>query len=240
MAATKVRGYMLSIKWGAKLIKGLETSGLKIKPNFEEILLKANNGVPTEELIDYDVELTFGGKTYERDTTEGPLAELDTLTVTGAATSGSNVTITLNAVPVTIAVLNGDSAIVCATKIRAGTYSGWTTGGTAGTTAVTFTKTLTGAVSAPVFSGGSTGCAASFVRTVTGQDATHEDFETLREAAAAGAEIAFVYGRFTSGEKIATGTGQIVDYSEDGNSKDTGTFSGSIKAKKGTVTFTTF
>ena len=141
MAATKVRGYMLNIKWGTKLIKGLETTGLKIKPNYEEILLKANNGVPTDELVDYDVELTFGGKTYERDGTEST---------------------------------------------------------------------------------------------------THEDFETLREAAAAGAEIAFVYGRFSTGEKTVIGTGQIVDFSEDANSKDTGTFSGSIKAKKGTVTFPTY
>jgi len=138
MAITKVRGFMLNLKWGGKLIQGLETTGLKIKPNFEEILLKANNGVPTEEIIDYDVDLSFAGKTYEDDS---------------LAT---------------------------------------------------------------------------------------ESFETLRVAASVGAEVAFVYGRFVTGEKIVSGTGQIVDYSEDGNSKDTGSFSGSIKAKKGTVTFTTY
>jgi len=73
----------------------------------------------------------------------------------------------------------------------------------------------------------------------SGETATYEDFETLREACSVGAEVAFVYGRFTTGEKIVSGTGQLVDYSEDGNSKDTGSFSGSIKAKKGSVTFGT-
>ena len=132
---------MLNLKWGGKLIKGLETSGLKIKPNFEEILLKANNGVPTSEIIDFDVDMSFAGKTYEMD---------------------------------------------------------------------------------------------------AGESVTNEDYETLRVAASQGAEVAFVYGRFVAGEKIVTGIGQLVDYSEDGNSKDTGSFSGSIKAKKGSVAFTTF
>ena len=130
---------MLNLKWGTKLIKGLETTGLKIKPNFEEVLLKANAGVPTNDFIDFDVDMSFAGKTYERDG------------VTEAA--------------------------------------------------------------------------------------THEDYETLREACTLGAEVAFVYGRMVTGEKIVSGIGQLVDYSEDGNSKDTGSFSGSIKAKKGSVVF---
>ena len=141
MAVTKVKGYNLNLKWGTKLIRGLVTTGLKVKPNYEEILLKSSSGVPTDEIIDFDVELSFSGQTYERDSTE---------------------------------------------------------------------------------------------------TSTYEDFETLREAASVGAEVAFVYGRFSSGEKIVTGTGQIQEYSEEGNAKDTGSFSGSIKAKKGTVGFTTY
>jgi hypothetical protein len=141
MAATKVKGYMLNIKWGTKLIKGLETSGLKIKPNFEEVLLKGNQGIPVEEIIDFDMDVSYSGKTYERD---------------------------------------------------------------------------------------------------SGESTTHEDFETLREATSLGAEVAFVYGRFVSGEKIVSGMAQLTDYSEDGNSKDTGAFSGSFKAKKGSITFGTF
>jgi hypothetical protein len=141
MAETKVYGYMLTVKWGTKLIKGLETTGLKIKPNFEEILLKSQAGVPVDDFVDYDVEMSIAGKTIERDSAEST---------------------------------------------------------------------------------------------------THEDFETLREAASVGAEVAFIYGRMVSGEKIVSGTGTIRDYSEDGGSeKKLASFSGGIKAKKGTVTFGT-
>jgi len=142
MAQTKIYGYLLSLKWGTKLIVGLETTGLKLKANFEEILLKAQNGVPADDFIDYDIDLTFSGKAMEMD--------------------------------------SGDSG-------------------------------------------------------------THEDFETLRAAAAAGAEVAFVYGRFVVGEKIVTGTCTLRDWSEDaGSKKELASWSGSAKAVKGTVQFTTY
>jgi hypothetical protein len=138
MARVKVLGYSLTLKWGTKLISGLETTGLKLKPNFETLLLKENEGEAQEELVDFDTNLTFSGKTFLNESGDGT---------------------------------------------------------------------------------------------------THEDFVTLRSAAAAGAEVAFVYGRFTVGKKTVAGTGVLVDFSEDANSKDIGTFSGSIEAKKGTVTF---
>jgi hypothetical protein len=140
MATTRVRGYMLTLKWGGKFIRGLETTGLKIKPNFEETILKVDEGNPVSEYIDTDADLSFSGKTHERDSTES---------------------------------------------------------------------------------------------------STHEDFETLRAAAAVGAEVSFIYGRFSSGDKRVAGTGIITDYSEEANSKDIGTFSGTIKVKKGSVTFPT-
>lgn len=141
MLGTKVLGYMLTIKYGDKLIKGLETAGLKIKPNFEETLLKEFEGVAEDEFIDFDTELSVGGKTVEKDVTEA---------------------------------------------------------------------------------------------------LTHEDFETLREAASVGAEVAFIYGRMTVGAKIVSGLGKLTDYSEDGNSeKKLASFSGGIKAKKGSVVFGT-
>jgi hypothetical protein len=138
MAATKVLGYELSLKWGTKLIMGLETAGLKIKPNFETLLLKENQGEAVEELVDFDTTFSFGGKTFTLETGEGT---------------------------------------------------------------------------------------------------THEDFQSLRAAAAAGASVAFVYGRFVVGKKIVTGTGVLTDFSEDANSKDIATFSGSIVADKGSVEF---
>lgn len=139
MAATNVYGYLLTLKIGTKIIKGLETTGLKIKPNFEEILLKENAGVPTDDFIDYDTEMTFAGKTIERD---------------------------------------------------------------------------------------------------SGESTTHEDFETIRVAAAAGSQVAFVYGRTVQGEQQVAGYGFITDYSEDGGSeKKLAGFSGALKAKKGSVQF---
>jgi hypothetical protein len=142
MAQTKIYGYLLSLKIGTKLIVGLETTGLKLKPNFEEVCLKEQAGVPVDDFIDFDTEMSISGKAIERD---------------------------------------------------------------------------------------------------SGQSSTHEDFETLREASALGAEAAFVYGRFVSGEKIVSGTLTLRDWSEDaGSKKEMANWSGSAKAKKGSVTFTTF
>ena len=71
-----------------------------------------------------------------------PYAEISTLIATGPATADGNVGIYLNGVTVNIAVVNGDTAAQVATKLRAGTYSGWTTGGSS--TTVTWTANATG------------------------------------------------------------------------------------------------
>lgn len=61
----KVEQYRLTIKWGTKLITGLETTGLKVKPNHEDVLLKANAGNPAKEFVDYDTSMSISGKTYD-------------------------------------------------------------------------------------------------------------------------------------------------------------------------------
>lgn len=66
----KVEQYKLTIKWGAKLITGLETTGLKISAIFEDILLKANAGVVTKEFEDSDLSMSIAGKTYDNIVTE--------------------------------------------------------------------------------------------------------------------------------------------------------------------------
>lgn len=142
MDGTRVFQYQLTIKYGTKLIKGLKTTGLKIKPNYEEILLKEQEGDPEEELIDYDTEMSIAGDTWEKAASEA---------------------------------------------------------------------------------------------------ATHEDFETLREASASGVSVAFVYGRMSNGEKIVSGNAKLQDWSEDaGSEKKAGSWSGSMKAVKGTVVFGTY
>jgi hypothetical protein len=141
MAETKVYGYMLTIKYGTKLIKGLETTGLKIKPNFDPILLKSMSGVEVDDFIDYDADLSIAGKAIERDSTES---------------------------------------------------------------------------------------------------ATHEDYETLREASTLGAEVAFIYGRMVTGEKIWSGRATIRDWGEDaGSEKKLASWSGSMKVTKGSAAFGT-
>lgn len=141
MAETRVYGYLLTLKIGSKLIKGLETTGLKINPEFEKILLKSQDGVPVDDFIDFDVEMSFSGKTIQCDTTES---------------------------------------------------------------------------------------------------LTHEDFETIRQAASTGQVVTFVYGRTASGEKQVTGNAIITSYSEEsGSEKKMGTFSGTLRAVRGTVQFGT-
>lgn len=139
--ATKVKGYELTVKIGTKLITGLVTTGMKMKPNFEEVLLKEYAGNAVEEFVDCDLEFTGSGQTY-------------------LATQG--------------------------------------------------------------------------------EQATHSDYEDLREIAPAGTALAFAYGRFVAGSRICSGTGKITDYSEDANSKDTGTYSFTIKAQKGSWSFADF
>ena len=91
MVAINVYGYLLTLKIGDKIIKGLETAGLKIKPNYETILLKEDEGVPTDDFVDYDAEMSFSGRTIERDSEESTTHE-DFETIREAASTGSTVT----------------------------------------------------------------------------------------------------------------------------------------------------
>ena len=90
MAATNVYGYLLTVKWGTKIIKGLETTGLKIDPRFEEILLKENAGVPVDDFVDFETEMSCGGKTIEMDSTESTTHE-DFETLRQATSVGAEV-----------------------------------------------------------------------------------------------------------------------------------------------------
>lgn len=140
--ADKKQEYKISIKVGGKLIAGHIENGLSLKANFEEILLKANNGAATDEFIDFDTEISVSGKTYER----------------GA-----------------------------------------------------------------------------------GETATHEDFVTLKSALASGTAVTFVYGEFTAGEGITSGTAVITEFNEKaGASKAAATWDLKLKATKGTVVFGTY
>lgn len=125
----------------------------------------------------------------------GNTKEVDTLSVTGAPSSSNNVTITLNGVAKTVAVLSTDNTTGVATKIRAATFTGWTTGGTG--TEVSFTNLLPGVVIPPVFSAGTTGSTATFAVSTLGS--TYGDWYFWNGAA-------WTYGGVYLATKIADNT----------------------------------
>jgi hypothetical protein len=91
MAEINVLAYMLTIKLGTKLIKGLETTGVKFKPNFETSLLKEDAGNEVDEFIDYDADLSIAGKTIKMDSGDSSTVE-DFETLREASTVGSEIT----------------------------------------------------------------------------------------------------------------------------------------------------
>jgi phage tail sheath gpL-like len=101
--------------------------------------------------------------------------EVASLTITTPVTTSSNVTITLNSIAVTVAVLNADSAIAVATKIRDTVFAGWTTGGTEGTAIVTFIADVAGVKTDAVYSAGTTG--STGIMTTTIQGAATADYQ---------------------------------------------------------------
>jgi hypothetical protein len=137
----------------------------------------AEHILTTATLPDTEAGLYEGLSIYDK-TADVPLwcktpgeQEDDTVTVTqGAITKSGNVTITLNGVAVTVAVVKDDSAAIVAGKIRLTTFTGWTTGGTGAT--ITFKKDAVGACSAPtaVDTGGTGVTFGTFTRTNEGVD----------------------------------------------------------------------
>lgn len=105
------------------------------------------------------VESAGAGSTYE----------VASLQITAAATVSGNVTVTLDGVATTIAVVAGDSAITIADKIRNTVFSGWTTGGTTGTDTVTFTANSYGNKQDATYTDtGSTGASGTMMTTTQG------------------------------------------------------------------------
>ena len=73
-------------------------------------------------------------------------------------------------------------------------------------------------------------CSGQTYRRTPGEADAYEDYETIREAAAAGTDIVFSYYNPLTQAVYNSGVGRIIDFGEDANSKDTGTYSFTIKA----------
>lgn len=94
-------------------------------------------------------------------------AEVVKLTIASGATGAGNVTITLDDVDVEIALAaDDDEAAEVATKIQAGTFTGWTA--TKADGVVTFTAAATGQKGAVAFDAGDTGVVATIAKTTIG------------------------------------------------------------------------
>lgn len=96
------------------------------------------------------------------------LAEIASLQIDAPAGSAGDVVVTLDGVSTNVAVALNDTAIQVADKIRATSFSGWTTGGTLGTDTVTFTSTTTGAKINTTYSANGTGSTGTVTTTQEG------------------------------------------------------------------------
>jgi hypothetical protein len=97
--------------------------------------------------------------------------ERKTLTVTTGATSASNVTITLNGTPFTVAVTNSSNIQRTVWEISQGTFTGWDAI-PVGATVVFLSKSSGVTAGTQTFSAGSTGAAATIVQTAAGVNST--------------------------------------------------------------------
>lgn len=136
-------------------------------------------GVQTTKVY---VGTATGQEYYAGDLPSNGAVEKDTLTITAAATTAGNVTITLNGTAVNIAVAASDTTSAVATKVAAGAYTGFTA--SASGAVVTFTATTIGTKTAPSYSAGSTGATGSIVVTTAGtyNSLTVTKFDNTAEA----------------------------------------------------------
>jgi hypothetical protein len=104
----RIKGYRLNIQVGNNKIRGLETAGFKIKPNYEETILKEMAGSAEEELIDFDAQMTFSGKCYEKD---GAETWHDFETLRELAFAGTQISFTYGLLEVGEAVVTGTGVI---------------------------------------------------------------------------------------------------------------------------------
>ena len=127
--------------------------------------------------------------------------EVNTITVTGAATASGNVTITLDGNrPIVVAVVAGDTAAQVAAKLRAATYdcapySPQSFAPWGADADCVLTCSVPGLKTTATFSGGTTGVTATVVKTVTGAGGYMLNDPTGRDNTA------------TTGDKLASVSG---------------------------------
>lgn len=94
--------------------------------------------------------------------------EVNTIAVSAVPTANGNVTVNLDGKDFTVAVATTDNTTtLVASKIRAASFPGWTTGGSGAS--VTFTALESGEKVTATFSGGTTGVTATVTKTLSGK-----------------------------------------------------------------------
>ena len=148
--------------------------------NFKNLKVRVKNvTIKDSTATDSGFEATDGELKFDNcNINQGPgKAEVISLTITNStgATSDGNVTVTLNGVATTVAVLSTDNTpSLVAAKIRGTTFTGWTTGGTTNNVTFTASKESDGWFATKtdgVYSAGTTGATGSISTTVQGYSA---------------------------------------------------------------------
>ncbi|WP_163583277.1 hypothetical protein [Gracilibacillus saliphilus] len=131
-------------------------------------IVSGSNELTVADAIDFEVGqgiLIEGAGT-------GGVEEVAELQITSAPTTAGDVLVTLDGISTAIAVDPAieDTAIAVADKIRNTAFTGWTTGGTAGTDTVTFTCDTTGEKQNATYNDNGTGVSGAMTTTTEGQD----------------------------------------------------------------------
>lgn len=133
-----------------------------------QAVFKNNKNYPVGEKVQVMVEQPrFYYKVVPLQLEKVEYKEINTLAVTAGAASSGNVTINLDGKDFTVAVVAADDATAVATKIRAASFAGWTTGGSG--SSISFTALESGEKVTATFSGGTTGVTATVTKTLSGK-----------------------------------------------------------------------
>ena len=89
--STKVAQHSISISMNDRKLAGLIENSLFIKPNFEEVLLHSTDGKLSDELIDFNAEMSMSGLMYVKEAAEA-LTHYDYVDLRQAVALGAAVT----------------------------------------------------------------------------------------------------------------------------------------------------
>jgi len=109
--STKVAQHRISITMNSRRFAGLMENSLLIKPNFEPVLLHANDGRLTDELINFTAEMSLSGLMYVKEVSEA-LSHYDFTDLRQAVAAGAPVTFMHGEIGSVVSGVSGQAKIV--------------------------------------------------------------------------------------------------------------------------------